>query len=42
MQITHIKILGLEKRRMSNDGRVNDVVKRKIEHETGYTGHKWT
>jgi hypothetical protein len=34
--MTHIQIFRLEKGRMSNDGRVNEIFECKIEHEASY------
>jgi hypothetical protein len=41
-RMTHIQIFGLEEGRMGNDGRANDIFKRKIEHKAGYMEQKWT
>ena len=39
--MAHVQIFGLEKGRMGNNGRANDIFKREIERKTGYMDQKW-
>jgi hypothetical protein len=40
--MTHIQIFRLEKGRMGNDGRANDIFECKVESKAGCMEQKWT
>jgi hypothetical protein len=41
LKMAHVQIFGLEKGRMSNDGRANDIFECEVERKAGYMEQKW-